>query len=395
MPEGDIRNDPWYRTALTHDALGAHLRLAVPHDVFSTMRIDEGTLLLLENLPAKEPAHVLDMGCGYGALGLPIAARFPAAQVILVDRDLLAVHWAKTNALAHGLSNVSVYGSLGYRDVPEEERFDWILCNVPARIGEPFIRHLLACGRTRLTETGELRIVAINDLSPVIEGIGVSEKMPLVKEGQSASHAVYSLMADPSFTRDTAAPDALYLRDTVAVDGLSFDRPFDIGGDDPRRLKSAVPIFLDAIMNHAPRRVLAFRPSYGILPLVSRMRFPDADIIAVERDLLGIEYIRRNAKKNSLAGEKLVLCEAHHFPASIADDEFDLAVGELSSSAGKNVALAELNALAHAAGKNGIALVLALEKNDREWIRPSASRQQCSLTRLISRDGYVLFQVRR
>ena len=65
--------DPWFKATLNLSALGQKLQMQIPHDVFSTQRIDEGTLLLLEHLPSREPATVLDMGCGYGALGLPIA----------------------------------------------------------------------------------------------------------------------------------------------------------------------------------------------------------------------------------------------------------------------------------------------------------------------------------
>lgn len=391
MMSEDIRSDPWYRATLTHDVLGQHLRLAVPHDVFSTVRIDDGTLLLLDHLPASSPSSVLDMGCGYGALGLPVAAKYKDARVVMVDRDLLAVHWTMKNAAMHGITNVSAYGSIGYRNIPADERFDWILCNVPARIGRPFIRQLLLDGRSRLTAGGDMRIVIINDLIPVLEDIGAAERLTLVKEAQSVTHAVYAMRSSPS--QPVSEPDTLYLRDTVMIDGLSFDRPFDIGGDDPRRLKSALPIMLDATVNYTPARVLIFRAGYGILPVIARRRFPRAHITAAERDMLGADYCRRNAEKHQCAGEGLSIREGHHFPAMISEDNFDLVIGELSPSAGKNVALAEIDAAAQVLGRNGTALLLTLEKNDKEWIRPA--KKLPPLTRLISRDGYVLYHVRR
>src|SRR5206468_8100266 len=82
---------PYARGRLVEKALGQTLSLDVPWDVFSSQRIDEGTLLLLKTLPEGEPRSLLDLGCGYGALGLPVAARWPKARCLLIDRDLLAV----------------------------------------------------------------------------------------------------------------------------------------------------------------------------------------------------------------------------------------------------------------------------------------------------------------
>src|SRR5438445_5893317 len=97
---------PYARTQLTVKALGLALALDVPADVFASRAIDDGTLLLLRNLPGRAPASLLDLGCGYGALGLPVAARYPQARALLVDRDLLAVRAAAHNASALGLGNV-------------------------------------------------------------------------------------------------------------------------------------------------------------------------------------------------------------------------------------------------------------------------------------------------
>ncbi|MFL5450600.1 MAG: class I SAM-dependent methyltransferase, partial [Myxococcales bacterium] len=140
---------------------GLALPLDVPFDVFASHAIDDGTLLLLRNLPSTPCASFFDLGCGYGALGLPIAARFPHARALLVDRDVLAVRASAHNASRLGLANVEARPGLGYRDLAPDECFDWIVCNVPARIGERAIGHFLAAGSGRLTATGELRVVVI------------------------------------------------------------------------------------------------------------------------------------------------------------------------------------------------------------------------------------------
>ncbi|MBI4603932.1 MAG: methyltransferase, partial [Planctomycetes bacterium] len=64
---------------------GATLRLEAPRSLFSTAYVDPGTRLLLETLPERGPASFLDLGCGYGALGLAVAARYPGGRGLLAD----------------------------------------------------------------------------------------------------------------------------------------------------------------------------------------------------------------------------------------------------------------------------------------------------------------------
>jgi 16S rRNA (guanine1207-N2)-methyltransferase len=388
-----VKRDPWYKTRLRLDALGARLELGVPQDVFSTLRIDEGTRLLLDHLPEAEPRSVLDMGCGYGALGLPVAARYPQARVEMVDRDLLAVAWAARNADENHLPNAAVHGSLGFRDVAAGA-FDWILCNVPARIGRPFVAHLLEAGRSRLAPGGELRLVVIRDLAPLVEELGAARRWPLAERGRGPRHAVYALPAAPGPAPPPPEPEALYLRDRVEIGGLALDRPSDLGGDDPRRLRSGLPVLLDALPRTPPRSVFCFRCGYGGLPLVARARWPGAQVVAADRDLLATTFTRRNAERLGLASERLEVREAAHFPRSLLPGErFDLAVGELSPSAGERVAASELEALARALRPGGQALVLALEKLEREWIWPLAAGRRLPVHKVIARQGYALLRL--
>src|SRR5262249_15073733 len=152
----------------------------------SSQRIDEGTLLLLRNLPDGEPSSLLDLGCGYGALGLPVAARWPKARALLIDRDLLAVAASAHNARALGLGNVEVRPGLGYRGL-SAQRFDWVLCNVPARIGTSAIRYLLEGGRAL---GAEVRAVVIRDLAGVVRSLGLSG---LAEVARGPRHAVFAL----------------------------------------------------------------------------------------------------------------------------------------------------------------------------------------------------------
>ncbi len=393
---------PYAKAQLTVRALGQSLLLDVPADVFSTQRIDEGTLLLLEHLPARAPSSLLEVGCGYGALGLPICARFPSARALLLDRDLLAVHACAHNAAALQLANARVVPGLGYRDLPAEARgFDWVLCNVPARIGAAFIGHLLEAGRALLSPEGELCIVVIRDLEGPVEVEAAARGLAaLVRTARGPRHSVYSLPAAPGLAVPPLDDEALYARDETTLQAapglaLRLSRPHD-ASEDPDHL-SGLSVLLDTLPRSAPKVALAFRCGYGGLPLALRTRHPEATVIAQERDLLDAAFTRRNARALGLEGPRLSVLEALWPADALAragGAPPDLIVGELSPSAGPLVAALELKQVALGLAKGGQALVLATAKQEREWL-PAALPKGAGASILLRRAGFTVLRLAR
>jgi len=366
---------PYARTQLTV----LQLRLDVPFDVFATHAVDAGTLLLLRNLPDRAPRSVLDLGCGYGALGLPIASKFPAATALLVDRDLLAVRAAAHNAHRLGLSNVRVLPSLGYRDLPEGSRFDLVVCNVPARIGPLGVAYLLDAGRSLLLPGGELRAVVIRDLRDQVEGAQVAG-LRLVARG--GNHLVYSVPPGP--TRFSLADESVYARDQTRFEAalgrvLLLSRPHD-ASEDPAHA-AALSALLDAAPRDPPRSVLCFRCGYGALPLAARVRWPQARVVAQDRDLLDTAFLRRNASALSLGGEALRVAETVFPSEALAEGSADLVLGEASAAAGVAVFARELLESKRLLVPGGHALVLASEKQARDWLPSAAASGAAALLR--------------
>jgi 16S rRNA (guanine1207-N2)-methyltransferase len=356
------------------------LSLDVPWDVFASQGIDDGTLLLLANLPEGEPGSILDLGCGYGALGLPVAARWPRARCVLVDRDLLAVAASAHNARALGLSNVEVRPGLGYRELGEE-RFDWVLCNVPARIGGRAIRHLLEGGRSL---GAEVRAVVIRDLSALVESLGLPDLRAVAR---GARHDVFAL------GRGAASIDpgdeTIYARDETSFLGLSLLRPYD-ASEDPAHSR-LISVLAESLPRSAPSRALCFRAGYGALPLHLKSQFPQAEVIAQERDLLDAAFLRRNARALSLP----VAVRETLFPAEgVAGGSFPLVAGELSSPAGPSVAARELQDAADLLAPGGEALILATVKQEREWL-PKAAPRGVAMTLLLRREGASVLRISR
>jgi len=124
----------------TADLVGRQFTFHTTWGIFSPRGIDEGTLLLLDHLKVKKDDVALDMGCGYGPIGLSIAHQASQGRVHMVDKDFLAIAYAGSNAKRNGLNNVEAYLSNGLSHVPENERFDLVVSNLPAKVGNEFFK---------------------------------------------------------------------------------------------------------------------------------------------------------------------------------------------------------------------------------------------------------------
>jgi 16S rRNA (guanine1207-N2)-methyltransferase len=102
--------------------------------IFSYDRLDSGTRLLLEKVDIQAGSHVLDLGCGYGVIGI-IASLSGAAQVDLVDVNLFALAAARKNILANGITNALVFPSDALGSL-KDQRYAQILTNPPFHAGK-------------------------------------------------------------------------------------------------------------------------------------------------------------------------------------------------------------------------------------------------------------------
>ncbi|MWA06696.1 methyltransferase [Actinomadura sp. LD22] len=134
-----------------------HLRLETDSGTFSPDRVDAGTRVLLETVPAPPQAgDLLDLGCGYGPIALTLASRSPQASVWGVDVNRRALELAESNATTAGLDNV--------RFKPADEldpalRFAAIWSNPPIRIGKAALHDLLLAWLPRLSPGGLAHLV--------------------------------------------------------------------------------------------------------------------------------------------------------------------------------------------------------------------------------------------
>ena len=138
---------------------GREFRFRTAAGVFSRGGVDRGTRLLMETVDPEDAGTILDLGCGYGALGIVMAARAPRARVTLVDINPRATALAAANVRDNGLTNAEARTGDGCAPVGGE-RFDLILLNPPIRAGRAVVVRLLEEARAHLAPGGRFYLVA-------------------------------------------------------------------------------------------------------------------------------------------------------------------------------------------------------------------------------------------
>ncbi|UOE21840.1 class I SAM-dependent methyltransferase [Thermobifida halotolerans] len=144
-----------------------HLRLTTDRGVFSPDRVDLGTRILLETVPAP-PDHgtLLDLGCGYGPIALTMARRAPHATVVGVDTNRRALDLARRNAEANNVPNAHFHPAPEVPDpgAPLAGPFAALWSNPPIRIGKNALHALLTTWLARLEEGAHAHLVVHRNL---------------------------------------------------------------------------------------------------------------------------------------------------------------------------------------------------------------------------------------
>jgi 16S rRNA (guanine1207-N2)-methyltransferase len=174
-------SQPFQNLAIDATIQGVHLGFQTEPGLFSPQGIDEGTASLLAKLQFHENDKVLDLGCGYGVIGIYAAKRLDPKQVFLVDNDRAAVECAARNAKINGVESIHIQCSDGFRGL-NEKNFTKILCNPPFHTDFSVAKHFIEKGFNRLVVGGAMWMVTKredwyrNKLKSIFGGVRVTRQ---------------------------------------------------------------------------------------------------------------------------------------------------------------------------------------------------------------------------
>ncbi len=125
--------------------------------VFSKDGLDKGTRVLLEVLDFNSvTGKVLDVGCGYGPIGI-ILSKNTKCEIDMIDINNRAIELAKKNIKLNNAKNIRAFESDRYENVKEE--YDFIITNPPIRVGKEILYKILIEAKSHLKKNGELWFV--------------------------------------------------------------------------------------------------------------------------------------------------------------------------------------------------------------------------------------------
>jgi len=140
--------------------LGMEFELYTAGGVFSPRKLDTGTRLLLESAKVHEGWKVLDLGCGYGVVGISIKKKNPSAEVVMSDVNPRAVKLTEMN-IALQKTDAEVIQSDIFKDPKlDKMRFDTILFNPPQTAGKQVCFRMIDESKEHLVKGGLFQLVA-------------------------------------------------------------------------------------------------------------------------------------------------------------------------------------------------------------------------------------------
>jgi 16S rRNA (guanine1207-N2)-methyltransferase len=314
------------------------LEFRTSQELFSSYDIDTGTRFLLRSIfeAGYKPKRILDLGCGYGPIGLALKKMYPESAVHMVDRDALAIEYSRQNAEINELEGIEIYGSLGYDDVKNDD-FDLIASNIPGKAGESIITCLLREARYYLAPGGIAAIVVVAALELLLAKI--LQETPgceIILRRNRSGHAIYHyrfLGPDLPKPESSAFERKVYNRNNINIhfEGLEYKMQTAYGLPEFDSLSYSSEMLITALKNiegRANKRAVVFNPGQGHIAVALWKLIHPGIIELVDRDLLALRYSQLNLVINGCPRERIQI--SHQVGLERRDNEkVDLIAGVL------------------------------------------------------------------
>lgn len=142
---------------ITYDFQGKHLIYTTDHGVFSRQRLDFGSRVLMDSIDIGNAKSMLDVGCGYGTMGIALKSVHEDLQVLMTDVNKRAISLAKESIKCNNLEGIDVIESDVYENV--HDTYDLVISNPPIRAGKKVVSAIISGSYDHLNKGGRLVIV--------------------------------------------------------------------------------------------------------------------------------------------------------------------------------------------------------------------------------------------
>lgn len=142
----------------TESINGIEMKFETSRNVFSPDHIDKGTLAMLTSAQFEQKCKILDLGCGYGIVGIYAAKLIGAENVVMSDNNKHCIALAQRNAALNDVARVKIIHSDGFKDITDSS-FTHILSNPPYHADFSVPKHFIEKGFNRLKIGGRFYMV--------------------------------------------------------------------------------------------------------------------------------------------------------------------------------------------------------------------------------------------
>ena len=272
------------------------LRLDLCESLFSSFSVDLGTKALLNSLRKDEAidySRILDLGCGYGPIGLFLKAQDPSREVHMVDRDALAVDFALHNAALNHL-DVSAYPSLDYEQA--EGNFSLIATNFPAKMAPKGLAAFVYGASNHLSDNGVLAVVVVRGLAGKLDNILDNSMMRVLyredKKGYCIRHIAFNEKCPSSANKYERHKMELNLTTTYTVKTAYGLPEFNTLGYGTQCLLSV----LEGMNGYGS--VFVLEPGQGHVAIAVMDLLKPKELVLASRDFLSLTFARQNVADN-------------------------------------------------------------------------------------------------
>ncbi|MHB8104097.1 MAG: methyltransferase, partial [Dehalococcoidales bacterium] len=360
--------DVYYHKTVPFRFWKQSLQFRTSQQLFSAHDIDAGTKFLLRTIvEAGYPPfkRILGVGCGYGPLGLTLKSLYRDSQVQLFDRDALAVEYSKQNAVINELTDVEIYGSLGYDDVKRND-FDLMVSNVPDHAGEKVIAYLLREARYHLAPGGIAAIVVVSTLENTVAKIlAETPGAEVILKRHQSRHVVYHYRFSDATTPPKPTQNSLergvYNRSniTMHLDNLEYKMQTANGLPEFDSLSYGSGMLTNALGEVGGKEIkhaVVLNPGQGHIAVVLWNYLKPKSITLVDRDLLALRYSQRNLALNGCPPESVSVLHQAGLNLDPAE-KIDLFIGAVREEEGKDASILALDRMTEVLADKGIILL--------------------------------------